>query len=112
MSDTLANVVDMGDGLLPAAVGSSQAVGRAVAKQSFGRTLTMHAMTADDIRNELISACSTRGAASEIARKAGLPRSTISDVISGRRSVSASIANALGYMSPAFFISVRKDANK
>lgn len=70
-----------------------------------GREITIAgAMTREDIKRELSRQCEKWGEKSALARRAGIPASLISDVISGRREVNEAIANALGYMVPAFFV--------
>lgn len=70
-----------------------------------GKTLTIEGvMTPQDIKKELSHRCEKYGAKSALARKAGLSPSAISDVLAGRREVNSQIANALGYMTPRFFI--------
>ncbi|WP_367159928.1 hypothetical protein ABUE34_12860 [Kozakia baliensis] len=72
------------------------------------RTVTIEGvMSPDDIRKELSRRCEKRGAKSELARKAGISPSAISDVLSRRREVNEQIANAIGYMAPRFFMPVR-----
>jgi plasmid maintenance system antidote protein VapI len=73
-----------------------------------GRTLTIEgAMTPEDIRRELSRRCEKRGQQGAFARRVGIPQSTISEVIANRRPVNAQIANALGFVVPAFFIPAR-----
>lgn len=73
-----------------------------------GRTLVIEgAVTAEELRRELIARCEVRGEAAKLAEHSGVPISLISEVRSGKRGVSPSIANAPGYVVPGFYVPAR-----
>lgn len=73
-----------------------------------GRTLTIDgAVTPDELRVELSKICKVRGGQAELSRKTGLRQSTISSVLAGRLPINGIIANALGYVKPAFYMPAR-----
>lgn len=66
----------------------------------------------DEIRNRLADAVELAGSQSAWARKAGIPRSIVSEVLSQKRDIPESIINALGYIVRPMCVPARKGMNR
>ena len=74
-----------------------------------GRTVKIEgAINGQDLISELSRVCEKHGSKSEFARKSGIPVSAISDILSGRRAMNDTMANALGYVRPTFYVPARR----
>jgi len=68
-------------------------------------------LTASDLRAELSHQCEKAGGQSAWARLRGVSASQVSEALSGRRDLSESMINALGYMRVTRYVPVRARAN-
>jgi hypothetical protein len=68
-------------------------------------------LTAAQLRAELSRACEMAGGQSAWARLRGVSVSQVSEALSGRRDLSESMVNALGYMRVTRFVPLRGKRN-
>ncbi|MCC6105921.1 hypothetical protein [Acetobacter sp.] len=66
----------------------------------------------EEIRNRLADAVDLAGSQSAWARKTGISRSIVSEVLSQKRDIPESIINALGYIVRPMCVPARKGMNK
>lgn len=66
----------------------------------------------EEIRDRLADAVELAGSQSAWARKTGIPRSIVSEVLSQKRDIPESIINALGYIVRPMCIPARKGMNR
>ncbi|MFT8367525.1 MAG: hypothetical protein ABF646_02110 [Acetobacter papayae] len=66
----------------------------------------------EEIRARLADAVQMAGSQSAWARKAGVPRTTVSEVLSHKRDIPESIINALGYIVRPMCLPARKGMNR
>ena len=72
----------------------------------------MTAFPVSEIRERLAEAVDLAGGQSAWARKTGVPRSTVSEVLSQKRDMPESIINALGYIVMPMCVPARKGLNR
>lgn len=63
-----------------------------------------------DLVVELVRQCRAMGGQAAWARARGIPASTVSETLSGKREMSEAIINALGFVRAEFFIRARPRA--
>ncbi|WP_238703921.1 helix-turn-helix domain-containing protein [Acetobacter pomorum] len=66
----------------------------------------------EEIRNRLADAVELAGSQTAWARKAGVSRSIVSEVLSQKRDIPESIINALGYIVRPMCVPARKGMNR
>lgn len=66
----------------------------------------------EEIRSRLADAVGLAGSQSAWARKTGIPRSIVSEVLSQKRDIPESIINALGYIVRPMCVPARKGMNR
>lgn len=66
----------------------------------------------EEIRSRLADAVELAGGQSAWARNAGVPRSTVSEVLSHKRDMPESIINALGYVVRPMCVPARRGMNR
>ena len=73
-------------------------------------SVELHPLTGTDIVRELAQECAAAGSQAAWARKRGISATHVNEVLNGRRDLTDSIANALGYSRVTRYVRVRHPA--